>query len=156
MVRGRASCGAHRRFAGARRAPPRRGRCRRTDRTCEPIDSARKHFASSPAISDSSDGTAALRQDPVDLPAPTGLIRYRVRVFKKYFVFKNSIPITNDSSWLLTSVPTPICLCKLFSCKACPGICRVQNPDIPRAGRVGAARGGAAGRGEARQDGTPN
>ena len=24
-------------------------------------------------------------------------------------------------SWLLTSVPTPICLCKPFSCKACPG-----------------------------------
>ena len=23
--------------------------------------------------------------------------------------------------WLLTSVPTPICLCKPFSCKACPG-----------------------------------
>ena len=25
-------------------------------------------------------------------------------------------------SWLLTSGPTPICLCKPFSCKACPGI----------------------------------
>ena len=25
-------------------------------------------------------------------------------------------------SWLLTSVPTPICLCKPFSCKACPKI----------------------------------
>ena len=25
-------------------------------------------------------------------------------------------------SWLLTSVPTPTCLCKPFSCKACPGI----------------------------------
>ena len=24
-------------------------------------------------------------------------------------------------SWLLTSVPTPFCLCKPFSCKACPG-----------------------------------
>ena len=24
-------------------------------------------------------------------------------------------------SWLLTSVPSPICLCKPFSCKACPG-----------------------------------
>ena len=23
--------------------------------------------------------------------------------------------------WLWTYVPTPICLCKLFSCKACPG-----------------------------------
>ena len=23
-------------------------------------------------------------------------------------------------SWMLTSVPTPICLCKPFSCKACP------------------------------------
>ena len=62
--------------------------------------------------------------------------------------------------WLLTSVPTPICLCKPFSCKACPGnpeartseilcTCRIQNPDIPRAGRVGAP-GGATGRGRAR------
>ena len=25
-------------------------------------------------------------------------------------------------SWLLTSGPTPFCLCKPFSCKACPGI----------------------------------
>ena len=25
------------------------------------------------------------------------------------------------SSWLLTSGPTPFCLCKPFSCKACPG-----------------------------------
>ena len=33
--------------------------------------------------------------------------------------------------------------------------CRFQNPGIPRAGRVGAAHGGAAGRGEAEQDGTP-
>ena len=34
-------------------------------------------------------------------------------------------------------------------------ICRIQNPDIPRAGRVGAAHGGAAGRGGAGQHGTP-
>ena len=33
--------------------------------------------------------------------------------------------------------------------------CRIQNPDIPWAGRVGAAHGGAAGRGRAGQDGTP-
>ena len=33
--------------------------------------------------------------------------------------------------------------------------CRVQNPDIPRTGRVGAAHGRAAGRGGAGQDGTP-
>ena len=33
--------------------------------------------------------------------------------------------------------------------------CRVQNPDIPRAGRDGAAHGGTAGRGGAEQDGTP-
>ena len=26
------------------------------------------------------------------------------------------------SSWLLTSGPTPFCLCKPFSCKACPGM----------------------------------
>ena len=29
--------------------------------------------------------------------------------------------------WLLTSVPTPICLCKPFSCKACPGITDIFN-----------------------------
>ena len=34
-------------------------------------------------------------------------------------------------------------------------ICRIQKPDIPRAGRGGAAHGGAAGRGGAGQDGTP-
>ena len=103
-------------------------------------------------------------------------------------------------SWLLTNVPTPSCLCKPFSCKACPGImkpgqilddpltqissaicrlglaihewvaaelinfkpkhstttrtghdsgdswslstCRIQNPDIPRAGWGGASHGG--------------
>ena len=29
---------------------------------------------------------------------------------------------------MLTSVPTPICFCKLFSCKACPGInCSSEN-----------------------------
>ena len=32
-------------------------------------------------------------------------------------------------SWLLTSVPTPICLCKPFSCKACPGTSSVGRPD---------------------------
>ena len=57
-------------------------------------------------------------------------------------------------SWLLTSVPTPICLCKPFSCKACLGtsnICRIRNPDIPRASLVG-AHGGVAGRGRAGLD----
>ena len=33
--------------------------------------------------------------------------------------------------------------------------CRIQHPDTQRAGRVGAAHGGAAGRGGARWDGTP-
>ena len=33
--------------------------------------------------------------------------------------------------------------------------CRIQNPAIPRAGRVGATHGGAAGRDEDGQDGTP-
>ena len=33
--------------------------------------------------------------------------------------------------------------------------CRAQNPDIPQAGRGGAAHGGVLGWGEARQDGTP-
>ena len=66
-------------------------------------------------------------------------------------------------SWLLTSGPLPICLCKPFSCKACPGFLYIvlfsfpdmpcmkvveSNPDIPRAGRVG-AHGGAAGRSRA-------
>ena len=54
-------------------------------------------------------------------------------------------------SWLLTSGATPICHCKPFSYKACSGrykiTCRVQNPNLPRAGRGGAAHGGAAGRG---------
>ena len=30
-------------------------------------------------------------------------------------------------SWLLTSVTTPICLCKPFSCKACPGTSRTRG-----------------------------
>ena len=66
-------------------------------------------------------------------------------------------------SWLLTSVPTPICLCKPFSCKACPGttcrphncnksICLVRNPKIPRAVRFGAAHSGTAGRSKAGQN----
>ena len=33
--------------------------------------------------------------------------------------------------------------------------CRLQNPDIPRAGQGGAAHGNALGRGGARQDRTP-
>ena len=48
-----------------------------------------------------------------------------------------------------------ICLCKPFLCKACPVICRIQNPYIPRAGRGGAAHGRVAGRGGARHFGTP-
>ena len=59
------------------------------------------------------------------------------------------------SSWLLTSGPTPCSLCKPSSYKACPGItktitnntCRIQNPNIPRASRYGAAHGGTAGPG---------
>ena len=42
-----------------------------------------------------------------------------------------------------------------YSPKHCEKLCRIQNPDTPRAGRVGAAHGGAAGRGGAGQDGTP-
>ena len=74
-------------------------------------------------------------------------------------------------SWLLTNGSAPLCLCKPFSCRACPGqflgipwmnvvlgttqaisiiqICRTQNPHIPRAGRGGAAHSGVAGRGGA-------
>ena len=29
-------------------------------------------------------------------------------------------------SWMLTSAPSPVCLCKFFSCKACPGILEIQ------------------------------
>ena len=93
----RVSSGAPERSAGAGRASLRRGPYRPTDRASEPTGSARKHSAGPPATSDSSDGAAALRQDPVDLPAPTGLIRYRVRVFKNYLALKNPIPITNDT-----------------------------------------------------------
>ena len=31
------------------------------------------------------------------------------------------------SSWLLTSGPSPFCLWKLFSCRACPGICDLRG-----------------------------
>ena len=58
-------------------------------------------------------------------------------------------------SWLPTSGTTPFCLCKPFSYKACPGTCRVQNPDIPRAGRYGAAHGGTARPGGDGQHRTP-
>ena len=34
-------------------------------------------------------------------------------------------------SWLLTSGPTPFCLCKPFSCKACPGIIRLSTAYQP-------------------------
>ena len=34
------------------------------------------------------------------------------------------------SSWLLTSVSSPICLCKPFSCKACPGKYQVRRQPI--------------------------
>ena len=63
-------------------------------------------------------------------------------------------------SWLLTGVPTLFCFCKASSCKArldtklqvidnySQVICQIRNPDIPRAGRVGAP-GEAAGRGRA-------
>ena len=51
-------------------------------------------------------------------------------------------------SWLLTSVPTPICPCKPFSCKACPGI------HICGTIRGGARRGGGAGSGYGRCGGS--
>ena len=53
------------------------------------------------------------------------------------------------SPWLLTSVPTLICLCKTFSCKACPG-----NTDLPNE-RFEAVHSKAAGRGGTGQDRTP-
>ena len=43
------------------------------------------------------------------------------------------------SSWLLTSGPTPFCLCKPFSCKACPGIahsCRLFHLSNPKPGHT--------------------
>ena len=30
-------------------------------------------------------------------------------------------------SWMLTNVPTTICICKPFSCKACPGKARISK-----------------------------
>ena len=35
-------------------------------------------------------------------------------------------PVEEQNVWL-TSVPTPVCLCKTFLCKACPGIERVNK-----------------------------
>ena len=35
------------------------------------------------------------------------------------------------SSWLLTGGPTPFCLCKPFSCKACPGMIAHQQNHSP-------------------------
>ena len=48
-------------------------------------------------------------------------------------------------SWLLTNVPSPFAILT----------CRIQNPNIPRAVRVSAAHGGAAGRGGAGQNRMP-
>ena len=75
--------------------------------------------------------------------------------FDTWFIIKTRSPLC---SWLLTSGPTLFCLCKRFSCKACPRLlsnanhlvvpfetCRVQNPDTQRAGRVGTAQGGRRG-----------
>ena len=54
-------------------------------------------------------------------------------------------------SWLLTSVPTPICLCKpVFIYTACTNLSN-QNPNITQTSRVG-AHGGVAGRGHAELD----
>ena len=72
-------------------------------------------------------------------------------------------------SWLLTSVPTPICLCKPLSCKACPGInysgpiveyTNLSNPKPEHttgASGQGARRGGGAGPGRTgrRQNSSP-
>ena len=59
------------------------------------------------------------------------------------------------SSWLLTSGPTPFCLCKPFSCKACLGKMDLPKKNLlsPKPGhttgvsRRGARRGGGAGSG---------
>ena len=63
--------------------------------------------------------------------------------------------------WLLTSGLNLFCLCKPFSCKACPRICsfilyspvesktRIRIPPASRGGRKGERRGGAG------QSGTP-
>ena len=51
-------------------------------------------------------------------------------------------------SWLLTSVPTPICLCKPCSCKACPRKEIVESKTRTYHGRFGSGRpadGGAGG-----------
>ena len=68
--------------------------------------------------------------------------------------------------WLMTSVPTPLCLCEISSKKTVPGtqnsistvpIYRMQNPEISRAGQAGCARRGgrAVGRGGDEQNETP-
>ena len=115
MVRWRASF--YGRSAGARLALP---RCKfRRQRQCQRADWLRDIILSGlQAISDSSYRTAASRQNPVDPPAPTGSISYRVRVFKKYTAFKNSFPITNDrlsavppgadAMWSSSSVPETV------------------------------------------------
>ena len=70
MVRGRANYGAHGQSADTRRAPSRGRLCRRTDRAIEPTGSARKHSAGPSATPDFSNGTAALRQNPISRPHP--------------------------------------------------------------------------------------
>ena len=76
-------------------------------------------------------------------------------------------------SWLLTSGPAPFCLCKPFSCKACPGDSPMRITKLPQAttmrvkalvesktrtyhgqagsGRHTAGRRGGAGRGRSRR-----
>ena len=60
------------------------------------------------------------------------------------------------SSWLLTSGPTPFCLCKLFSCKACPGKTRTYHGRFGTGRRtVGRRGGGGTGRVGRRRVGSP-
>ena len=47
-------------------------------------------------------------------------------------------------SWLLTSGLTPICPCKPFSCKACPGIPLFRSPVTKIGPKIGWKIGGAA------------
>ena len=57
-------------------------------------------------------------------------------------------------SWLLTSGPSPLCLCKPFSYKACPRKFKYPKPGhtTGRSGQGGARRGGGEGRGVAGRD----
>ena len=52
--------------------------------------------------------------------------------------------IDKEGAGMLDCSQMPICFCKPFSCKTCLRTCRIQNQDIPWAGRGDAAQDRAA------------